>query len=122
MNLSPAIIIYSVDSPNLKEEYQRILRHQAEFFAKHLPITGSYKGVEERSFVAPYHKEKQVQVFCETAKQECYLVVHSDLTAELRDVKGNHLKFLQGTFQEVKNVEGLDAWTRVGLKYYVVKE
>ena len=86
----------------------------------HTEATGTYNNTSERCRVVYSGDEVKAKFLRDEYKQECYLYVHNDRSAELVYSDGTR-KTLPGTFRPI-NPEfiGNDNYTKVGDKYYSV--
>lgn len=79
---------------------------------------GYYKGVREIRFIVPAKYESMVQALAADYNQESYLYLDSNNLATLHEPSGKLIQVL-GRMSEVKNVDGLDAYTTVSGRHFV---
>lgn len=123
MNHQTATIIFSVFQQNQPERLNLAYTDGVAGYLKQIGIpnieaVGHYKGTKEISFIVPAKYESTVRALVADYNQESYLYLDSNNLATLHDPSGKLIQVL-GRMTEVKNVDGLEAYTTVSGRHFV---
>ena len=122
-NQEPKLLIFSVDKLHRTETENEKNR---AFVRENLPVLlegwGSYEGAKEVSFVVSAKHEKAVQKLCVETKQDCYLYLHGDRTADFLLPNGDEMQKNVGTFKAVSQEVALRERDYSNFKgqYYII--
>lgn len=107
MNIQQPVIIFSVTQPNIdptlaNASVLKKLRAEKVDGKKigFKQVQGVFNGAKEESFVISAEHEVLAQAYCIAYNQECYLYLHNDRHAELRNPHGKLISSL-GKFKAV---------------------
>ncbi len=110
------VVIFSLD--NLYSPANDSQRAAIVSLFDAVPCLGMYQGQTEVSFLVDFRHFKTVKAIAKMFKQESILVVSDG--ARLVYLDSGKIEHIGNTLRQVKDVNGLDAWTMINGDYYAV--
>lgn len=123
----PIVVVMSAEQTNNSMNESRTAAMRTELARTNLQFEqamGSYRGIQEQSFVVVLDNPSQLEFILDLAseyQQESILIRSADGSVELAYANGQTVR-LPGSLQQVskERAEQLDAWTYLKGAYYAV--